>query len=341
MRVVPEDDWDELLERLGVRDTYFGLGYHRVAAELEPRSRPVLLQLASGAGLALPLLVRPLPGGRPGFDATSAYGYGGPISGSTWPPIREFGQALDGWARANGLVATFLRFHPLLDTRRNAPPRTKVLQLSSTVAWNVAAERDLEDGLHRHHRRAVRRARRAGVTVRIVERPQDLTLFRALYEQTMRRRGAGAFYFFDESYWSQLQTSIGRDLVLVEASIEGEVAAGLLCMSSTPRLHYHLGGSSERARSAGASHLCFLATAQWAQERGYETFHLGGGVGARPDSLSEFKRRFDPASPTRPFCIGKLVHDPERYRALAGSYDTDGFFPPWRAPGWDAAVRAG
>jgi hypothetical protein len=341
MRAVPEDEWDELLERLRRRDTYFSLDYHRVATELEPGARPVLLQLASGADLALPLLVRPPPGGRPGFDATSAYGYGGPISASARPPIQEFGQALDGWGRANDLVATFLRFHPLLDTWRNAPPRTELLQLSSTVAWNVAAERDLEDGLHRHHRRAVRRARRAGVTVSVVERPRDLIVFRALYEQTMRRRGADAFYFFDDSYWSQLQAAIGRDLVLVEASLDCEVVAGLLCMSSPPRLHYHLGGSSERARSAGANHLCFLAIAQWAQERGYETFHLGGGVGARPDSLSEFKRRFDPASPTRPFCIGKLVHDPDRYRALAGSYDTDGFFPPWRAPGWDAAVHAG
>jgi len=30
--------------------------------------------------------------------------------------------------------------------------------------------------------------------------------------------------------------------------------------------------------------------------------------------------------------IGKLVCDPERYRALTGSAATEGFFPAWRRP---------
>ena len=50
----------------------------------------------------------PVPGGRPGFDATTAYGYGGPIAGPGAAPLGEFGDALDGWARTNGVVASFL-----------------------------------------------------------------------------------------------------------------------------------------------------------------------------------------------------------------------------------------
>jgi len=332
MRVVPEEEWDGLLARLGSRDVYFTLGYHRVAAELEPLAQPLLLRLASGAGPALPLLVRPLPGGEPGFDATTAYGYGGPVAGPGDPAPAEFGEALDGWARANGLVATFFRFHPLAETWRAAPPRTEVVPLTSTVAWNVAPGRDLEEGLHRHHRRTVRRARRAGVSVQVVERPPDLRVFRLLYESTMRRRGATPFYFFGDAYWERMREEIGGALVLVEASMDGVPVAGLLCMASPPYLHYHLGGSSGQARGAGASHLCFLTAALWAQAGGFSAFHLGGGVGARPDSLYEFKHRFDPESPPRPFFIGKLVHDPDRYLALTGRSDTEGFFPPWRDP---------
>jgi hypothetical protein len=306
------------------------LGYHRVAAELEPGARPVLLGL-EGADVALPLLLRPLPDGT-GFDATTAYGYGGPVAGQAAPPLARFGRALDGWACANGVVATFFRFHPLLETWRNATPQTEVLPLASTVAWDLSPGRDLEAGLHRHHRRAVRRARRAGVDVRVLERPDELGTFRTLYEETMRRRGAGGFYFFAGAYWERLRECIPGALVLAEAAVDGEVVAGLLCMSSPPFLHYHLGGSSARAREVDASHLCFLTLARWAQERGYSWFHLGGGVGARPDSLHEFKRRLDPASPLRPFYIGKLVHDPDRYIALTGRSHTEGFFPPWREP---------
>jgi hypothetical protein len=62
-------------------------------------------------------------------------------------------------------------------------------------------------------------------------------------------------------------------------------------------------------------------------------FHLGGGVGGGTDSpLFTFKHRYDPTSEPRPFHIAKLVHDRQRYRALAGTDSTDGYFPPWRAP---------
>jgi hypothetical protein len=115
--------------------------------------------------------------------------------------------------------------------------------------------------------------------------------------------------------------------------MDGVPVAGLLCMASPPYLHYHLGGSSEEGRGAGASHLCFLTDSQWAQSRCFIDLHLCGGVGARPDSLYEFKHRFDPASPPRPFYIGKLVHDPDRYLALSGRAGTEGYFPPWRDPG--------
>ena len=58
-------------------------------------------------------------------------------------------------------------------------------------------------------------------------------------------------------------------------------------------------------------------------------FHLGGGVGGGTESpLFVFKHRYDPASEPRAFHVAKLVHDPTRYRELAGTDSTIFNGPP-------------
>lgn len=337
VRVVDHADWNATVERFtgGTADTYLRLGYHRASAFLEPNdaAHPTLLHITAGTGgeWLLPLLVRPLPNGAAGFDATSAYGYGGPLALGS-PDLAAVGAALDAWARANDIAATFLRLHPLLDNARLVPPTAELIQLGATVAWDVTAGRELLPEMHTHHRRAVRKADRAELELRITAAPSDLADFRTLYETTMRRQEAEAFYFFNDSYWRALVDEPDVELVLVDGILDGEVVASLLCYAAGSALHYHLGASADAARAIGASNRCFLAAAEWAQSRAMTHFHLGGGYGGGTDSpLFVFKHRYDPTSDPREFRVAKLVHDPSRYRELAGTDSTAGFFPPWRA----------
>ncbi|MEO6867118.1 MAG: GNAT family N-acetyltransferase [Gaiellales bacterium] len=337
VEIVAPDEWDSLVARLGGDDVYERYGYHAASAHLEvPGTQPVLLHftdLGEGGEVALPLLLRPLPDGAAGFDATSAYGYGGPVALGEIDRA-AFGAALDAWAAERGVVATFLRFHPLLANARLAPAGAELIELGSTVGWRVTPERgELLPLMHSHHRRAARKADRAELELRVTVAPESLDAFRTMYDETMRRQEATAFYFFDDAYWQALIDDCGGDVVLIEGLLEGEPVAALLCMAHGANLHYHLGASTDVARSIGASNRCFLAAAEWAQANELTTFHLGGGVGGGSDSpLFTFKHRYDPESEPLAFHIGKLVHDTARYRELAGTDSTDGYFPPWRAP---------
>ena len=130
--------------------------------------------------------------------------------------------------------------------------------------------------------------------------------------------------------------------MLVEGRLDGELIAALLCFERGPWLHYHLGASADAARSIGASNRLFLAAATWGQSQGSTRLHLGGGLGGAPDSpLFVFKHRFDPTGEPLRFHVAKLVHDPVRYRKLAGDDSTAGFFPPWRARKEPSRVVAG
>jgi len=264
-------------------------------------------------GAAFALIRRPDP-----VDVITPYGYGGPAGRH----VREFWLAYEEWCRTNGVLTTFVRFHPLYANAREAPIRVE--PIAPTVAWRLG-QADLAAGMHLNHRRAVRKAQKAGVTVTSDEGVGE---FVPLYEETMRRAAASPFYFFSSAYWRGLERAT---VARFDAQLDGAVVASALCLASPPWLHYHLGASSDEARRIGAMHLLFLEAATWARERGYERFHLGGGVGGREDSLHEFKRRFDPGG-LADAAVGKAVHDEEAYaRLTGGDASLDGFFPAYRA----------
>ena len=70
-----------------------------------------------------------------------------------------------------GVVATFLRFPPTLGNHRWSPAGATLVELGATVAWDLAPGRDLLPDMHTHHRRAVRKAERAGAETRVTVAP--------------------------------------------------------------------------------------------------------------------------------------------------------------------------
>ena len=296
-----------------------------------PGTQPVLLRHAeSPKTWLLPLLLRPLPD-ESGWDAASAYGYGGPIA-SAPDSLKKIGAGVDEWARENRVVTTFLRFDPVLRNEAWAPPQVALSSPTPTVVWDLQQARPLADTMHPHHRRGARKADRALLTVKVEAGPADLSHFRELYEVTMRRQGADRFYFFPASYWARL-SDLGDRLVAVYGLLNGKLIAALLCFRSTSTLHYHLGASLEEARSISANTRLFLTAAEHARELGLDNFHLGGGLGGDAAStLFNYKQRFWPAGEHGCFVTGRWVHDQPRYAQLAEAACDSAYFPPWRAP---------
>jgi Acetyltransferase (GNAT) domain len=317
--------WDDVLGRLGVTDVYFGHGFVRASAALVGAT-PRLLHLAGEDGdVVFAVLVREGP-----RDVVTPYGYGGPVGVGAAPPLAAFAAAYQAWCEAEGVLTSFVVFHPLFGNDAHADVLGfRRVPLGGTVAWPLDAD-DLRAGMHKHHRRLVRRAERDGFVASVDAAPASLDDFVAIYEDAMRRLGASAFYLFPPSYWEALL----RDVPLVRVDVrsgDGDLVAGVLGIGTQPRLHYHLGAAADAARGSGASHLALCRLAEWGREQGYATLHLGGGVGGRADSLLDYKLRFSPDGLV-PSATGRAVHDPAEYARLTGSdaIDWEGFFPAYR-----------
>jgi serine/alanine adding enzyme len=326
---VAPDVWDGLLADVGVTDVYFRRAYLESAA-LIGQGAPVFLHLPD-TGIVFPVLLR--DAGRGYHDAGTPMGYGGPVAAGDDPPVADFFDAYERWCAERRVVATFARFHPVLGNQELAEGRWHVESIGHSIGWRIEG-RDPEEvfaGLDAHHRRVVRKARRAGVEIVPAIPADELEGFIDLYGETMRRREAAAFYHFPEEYWLHLANELSDALLRFDAYEDGELAASILCLSSPPLLHYHLGASSERGQSLGANHVLFCETGAWAAVHGYSLFHLGGGVGGFEDSLYEFKRRFDPDGRLLA-TLGKAVHDRDAYLGLSHASEVDyaGYFPAYR-----------
>jgi hypothetical protein len=319
--------WDDVLRELGITDVYGSRGFVSASAELVGAT-PRLLHLAGPDGdVAFALLVRDDPP-----DVVTPYGYGGPIGVGADPPLAAFAAAYQAWCEAQGMVTSFVVFHPLFGNDANAETLGfHRAPLGGTVAWSLK-EPDPRARMHKHHRRLVRRAEAAGLVATVVPSPDSLDEFVAIYEHAMRRLEASDFYRFPPSYWAALL----RDVPLVRVDVRdpgGELVAGVLGMGEPPWLHYHLGAAGDAARGTGASQLALCTLAEWGREQGYAILHLGGGVSGREDSLLEYKRRFAPGGLVAS-ATGRAVHDPAAYARLTGADTVDwaGFFPAYRRP---------
>jgi serine/alanine adding enzyme len=324
---VESSAWDGLLSSVGWTDVYYRRGYLEAAAAAEPGRCAYLYLRDPGGAVVFPSVVRELP--ELGIRDVTTVAYGGPLGLGPSPPVAQFSGRYDDWCAEQEIVTTFVRFPPLFANHRYAPSSLRCERVQDSVTWPL--EGDLFAGLHRHHRRLIRRAKSAGIRVSVTVSPDRLDRFAALYEQTMRRLGATRFYFFSDRYWGRLTEELAAHILLFDALRDGDVLASIVCFASNPWLHYHLGASSDEARRLGASHLLLYEAARFGQEHGYEQLHLGSGVGAGGGSLLEFKRRFT-SSPSLEQWFGKGVHDVQRYRDLTGSTEIeyDGFFPAYR-----------
>jgi hypothetical protein len=269
--------------------------------------------------LILPLVVHPIPDSDL-CDAESPYGYAAPIARGPvdWEGVRAE-------LAAAGIVNAFLRSHPL-------EPWIDLPEVfcGPTVAIPVGEGRAaaFAGGRCATHRSQVNRARSLGFTATVASPPQDLTVFRALYERTMERLAAADFYRFGDASWAAL-SGLGERLALVTVADPAGVVHNQALFLRGPRwAHYHLSARSGDAHNA-SGHLLFEAAADWAVAHGCHAIHLGGGTtGRADDGLLLYKRRIGRQDAL--FRTAGLITRPDDHAALIAAWQTrTGGTPRW------------
>jgi hypothetical protein len=342
--------WQAILDRCNTYDFYHMASYNVMEASPDGYQAILFVYEENEAVAALPLLLRPL-GELDGlsrvfdgyFDATSVYGYPGPVTNRDWSDrafFERFGHALHDKLQEMHVIAAFSRLHPIMKNDAGLCIG-EVIPLGETVSINLRLPIDEQFRLFRKsHRYEIRKAQADNVIVVHDTGWKHYDDFIALYLATMRRVHADTQYYFDQAYFDQLRIAIGENLHLFAAKQDENVISAALFTLVNGLVEYHLSGSSTEMQNYAASKLVIDAARQWASAQGAGILHLGGGLGSRKDNLFLFKSGFSPQRHT--FKVWQHIVDPTQYNLAVQQHQAwlsehelpisqDDYFPSYRS----------
>jgi hypothetical protein len=311
--------------------------FFRSRSFLEAEGVTHTLRIVSGdTELLAPLIVREIEGTGE-RDAVSPYGYPGLVEGEGSPgharrsnrgeappdmprtPPRLDPSAID--FSGTGLVSVFVR-HTLDEPPLTGATERNVVQI---------ADPELAPKSRPSDRRQVRKNLEAGYELALVPGVETTSDQRAgfldVYEQTMRRTGAAAHYFFGGAYFERVLEADRTWLALATAP-GGELAAASLAAVSDGLLHYYLSGSGDSHLRDSPMKNVVARLVEHATDLSLP-LNLGGGIAAG-DALEEFKRGF--ANRQQTWHTSEIVCAPQKYAELSAGRNATGFFPAYRAP---------
>jgi hypothetical protein len=319
--------WLDVLDHCSAYDFYHLPGYHALAEQQGEGTAQLFVWSEGGCTIALPLLLRSLenlPGvnglGADWSDATSVYGYAGPVASTevVAQDVRaRFQNALCEALRAQRVVCVFSRLHPLLSGQAYL---LAGLGECKTLAQTVSLDLTLPPAVQRshfrrNHREGIGKLRRRGIASFHDPACAQLGEFLDLYYETMRRVGAASAYFYPAPYFEGLHACLGPRLHLFGCRIEEQLACGGLFVECNGIMQFHLGGTRDAFLHLALMKLLFDDVREWASAHGLRVLHLGGGATSRPDdSLLHFKSGF--SRRTHDFCVWRYTTAGDTYEQL-------------------------
>ena len=349
-----EEEWSDVLDCCVQHDFYHLPRYHRLAEARGEGTAQCFVYRDGEHLIALPLLVRPVSADEPdGWkDATSVYGYCGPVASSAALPAEVVAKFHEGLARmlaGQRIVSVFSRLHPLLEQRDllaglgESRPAGQTVSIDLTLAPET--QRAQYSGTYRTR---INKLLRNGVTCTLDREQRHLTEFAEMYHETMRRVHAHGSYFFGADYFTELSRELDGRLQLFVAELDNELIAGGLFTLCDGIVQYHLGATRDAFLRLSPMGLVIDTARAWGTAEGARVCHLGGGVGSKEDSLFKFKAGFSDRRHrfetwrwvTAPEVYSRLNEQRTRLNELGGLVPVSpDYFPAYRCP-TAAAVNA-
>lgn len=286
--------------------------YVMADAARNPLLQPLFLSYEASGACWLHSLHRTDVPGMPLCDASSPYGYGGPLCSTDDPAfVAAAWQAYLEWMRAERVVVEYIRFHPVLGNERHYGGN--VVESRAVVCVDLEQE-DIAAGYAVRQRQALKKATVAGLVYDEADLDSMIPEFAAFYRAGMSDIGADPFYLFADGYFEALAAS-GLARIGSCRAPDGQLLAAALFLDGHGMREYHLAATCAAGRQASASTFVLHHGAQAARARGLRRLYLGGGSDARPDNpLLFFKSAFSPLRLA--YRTGWTVFDASRYDDL-------------------------
>ena len=315
--ITDKDTWKEQIDLVANSDFYHTYDYHQLSKN--EGEKPVLIKYVDeNISLLIPLLIRDIED-LDYRDATSVYGYAGPLVQHSNGPmeVEKFQTAFNQFLYKNNIVSVFSRLHPYIEGQE-----TILNGLGTINALGKVVFIDLRDTIENQRAKFNRRLKtylnksRRSCTVIKGDIDEHLEDFKRLYHQNMKRVDADDSYFFTDDYYRNvlLSNEYESELSLCIHNETQEIIGASMFMKKGNMVQYHLSGLSEDHFDLNPIKLIIDEMRIKSTHEGYEFFNLGGGLGSREDSLFRFKSSF--SKEFKEFKTWKYIVNEDAYKQL-------------------------
>jgi hypothetical protein len=246
-------------------------------------------------------------------DASSPYGYGGPIATTgDGAFVAAAWAAYARWMREQQVAVEYVRFHPLLGNERlyggQAIDNRQVVSMALDAG-------DPGAGYPPRLRQTLKKAATAGLVYEEGRLEGRAAAFGAFHRAAMGEMQADSFYLFSDDYFDRVAQSGLATLGVCRHPSSDQWLAASLFLDGPGVREYHLAATNEAGRKLGASSFALHQGALAAQRLGLRHLYLGGGTTASPDNpLFFFKAAFSAQRLT--YRTGWTVFDGPAYDEL-------------------------
>lgn len=328
-----KEDWDNYVSTHRDSDFYHTYDYHTVA---KGDGKPILLKYSNGeARIALPLLIRKIPD-TTFFDATSVYGYPGPLCENITVDFDSgrYAAELLGYFSDHNIISVFSRLNPFMPIQLKALEKLGHIEKKGEIV-SIDLKKDIEQqrrGFGRRLKGQLNKIRRHCCTKKVTNE-KEFQDFSKIYRENMDRVNAKPMYYFDDHYFSVLAKSNSfhvETLLALQKDTGRAIGAGMFIYKNSV-VHYHLAGTRNCGLPLMPIKLLIDEMRIKATKLGLSHFNLGGGLAGANDSLLQFKSSF--SKNMVDFYVWKLIVNPKVYQKLSDesfvSTNTK-FFPLYR-----------
>ncbi|TAI48563.1 lipid II:glycine glycyltransferase FemX [Flagellimonas allohymeniacidonis] len=333
------EEWNNALKKHEHYDFYHTFDYHRLSKQ--PDENAILLAYENQTSfIHLPLLIRSIPGEANLFDATSVYGYPGPLCSSediSREIVDDFIVHLKGFFEKNNIISVFSRLNPYIPNQEAILEKLGDIEVLGSIV-NIDLTKDLDEQrtlFSKSTKRHLNKVRKL-CTVKISKTKEDILKFKELYYENMDRVNADKSYYFSEDYFFNFIESpeLDTDVLFAELKETGEIISAAMMVKTNNIIQYHISGTLTDYLDITPVRLLIDTMRIKGTEEGYTYFNLGGGLGSQNDSLLMFKSSF--SKDFKDFKVWKLIVNPKKYDELSqaklkqdGTTET-AFFPLYR-----------
>lgn len=269
------------------------------------------------------------------FDIATPYGYGGvDYKGNNKQLLHFFFEKFEEYCKEKNIVSEFIRLCPFTDNYKNYEDSNDYIinKISKTVGMKLESPEQIWNDMKSSCRGKVRKAQKNNLVVKSGFTKRQMDEFKKIYYDTMGRDNADNYYFFDDEFFDSVLKNLANFANIYTVYLDQTPISSTIVIYNGNSAHYHLSGTLSDYMTYGANNLVLYEAAKNLCEKGYKSFHLGGGYGGDTSPLLMFKKSFN-KNGELDFYIGKRIYNKDKYDELCKIVNVskeEAFFPAYR-----------